>query len=273
VASDLSGRSARAIGRAALLTREFGQALYILHVCAGEEAAARVALDRELASAGVTGRAVRAAVVPGDPCDVISAASEAADLLVLGEPRRRTVGELFTGTTAERVVRRVSTPVLMVRREATQPYRRVLFPVDFSSSSLAAPRIARDLGLTAGECVALHAFGTPQVDVMLQASSISMAGVREHILAERDKVERKLTTFMKEAGFSGRVAGVPAETTPASAILAYAQTFEADLIVVGSRGHSRLAQFVLGSVAAQILAHASADVLVVPPAAVTKEAS
>ncbi|MCM8731597.1 universal stress protein [Hephaestia sp. GCM10023244] len=267
VASDLSDRSARAVGRAAVLARANRWALHVLHVCAGEEAAARTALEQELADVGGRGEGVRVDVVRGDPCDVISTAAEATDLLVLGEPGRRTVGRLFTGTTAERIVRRVSTPVLLVRCPAKRPYRRTLLPIDFSASSPAILQTARELGFTVGDCVAVHAFATPQVDMMLQASSISMAGVREHMLAEQEKAERKLAALVKEADIVARVAGIPIETTPASAIVAYAQRLESDLIVVGSRGHSRLAQLVLGSVASHVLAHADADVLVVPPVA------
>jgi nucleotide-binding universal stress UspA family protein len=41
-----------------------------------------------------------------------------------------------------------------------------------------------------------------------------------------------------------------------------AQRENADLIVVGSRGHGRLAGLLLGSVAQKVIAHASCPVLV-----------
>ena len=67
--------------------------------------------------------------------------------------------------------------------------------------------------------------------------------------------------------------GVPAELTtpavslggPAHVIAEAAKSVGADLIVVGSRGHSPLSQFVLGSVPVRLLQLANCPVLVVPP--------
>lgn len=50
---------------------------------------------------------------------------------------------------------------------------------------------------------------------------------------------------------------------PAEEIIALATDQRADLIVIGSRGHGRLAGLLLGSVAQKVLAHASCPVLIV----------
>lgn len=55
---------------------------------------------------------------------------------------------------------------------------------------------------------------------------------------------------------------------PASAIVAEAGTFGADLIVIGSRGHGALASMVLGSTSHEIVDHAPCPVLVVRDARV-----
>lgn len=54
------------------------------------------------------------------------------------------------------------------------------------------------------------------------------------------------------------VSGAPAEM-----LIETAETFSADLIVVGSVGLTNAAHFILGSVASTVLHHAPADVLVV----------
>jgi nucleotide-binding universal stress UspA family protein len=46
--------------------------------------------------------------------------------------------DLLLGTTAEKVVCKGDRPVLVVKRAAHGPYRRVLVPVDFSESDNAA---------------------------------------------------------------------------------------------------------------------------------------
>jgi nucleotide-binding universal stress UspA family protein len=68
-------------------------------------------------------------------------------------------------------------------------------------------------------------------------------------------------------------AGVPAQLTthvvslsgPAHVIAEAAESVGADLIVVGSRGHSPLAQVIMGSVPVRLLQIATWPVLAVPP--------
>ncbi len=73
---------------------------------------------------------------------------------------------------------------------------------------------------------------------------------------------RRGRALAHEAGVSDvvvqAVAGAPAEM-----LIETAETFSADLIVVGSVGLTASAHFLLGSVASTVLHHAPADVLVV----------
>ena len=69
----------------------------------------------------------------------------------------------------------------------------------------------------------------------------------EHLLAERDVTVHRHST-------SG---------DPASAILDLADDVDADLIVVGSRGHGRTLRFLRGSVSTKVMHHADRNVLIV----------
>jgi nucleotide-binding universal stress UspA family protein len=60
---------------------------------------------------------------------------------------------------------------------------------------------------------------------------------------------------------------------PAAGVIAFAENRQADLIVLGSRGRSALAEIVLGSVARNVLAGSKASVLVVRGAAATDRES
>lgn len=79
--------------------------------------------------------------------------------------------------------------------------------------------------------------------------------VQAEELAERG---RKIA---KEAGV-GKVVVQAISGDPASVLLEAAKDFDADLIVVGSKGLTSHAHFILGSVASSVAHHAPCDVLV-----------
>jgi nucleotide-binding universal stress UspA family protein len=81
------------------------------------------------------------------------------------------------------------------------------------------------------------------------------AAAAKHILvdAERRATAKGAVRISTEAG-----SGDPAEE-----IIGTAKSRKVDLIVMGSRGHGRLAGLLLGSVAQKVLAHAPCSVLVV----------
>ena len=97
-------------------------------------------------------------------------------------------------------------------------------------------------------------------------------GAVPHELTEGD------SSSLDEAQARAEAAGVTSYTRllrgdPADEIVAYADTVDADLIVVGSRGHGALASVLLGSVSRGILREARRPVLVVRAAAARQEAA
>jgi len=98
----------------------------------------------------------------------------------------------------------------------------------------------------------------------------------EHAYTHAEPVD-ETETALKEAGEAAEAAGVSyalerlaGETVPS--IVALADTKDADLIVVGSRGRSKMTSALLGSVSHGILNHASRPVLVVKTAKAPVEA-
>jgi nucleotide-binding universal stress UspA family protein len=79
--------------------------------------------------------------------------------------------------------------------------------------------------------------------------------VQAETLAERGR--RRL----KDAGVS-KVVLQAIEGDPSSVLLEAAKDFDADLIVVGSKGLTSAAHFILGSVASSVSHHAPCDVLI-----------
>lgn len=83
-------------------------------------------------------------------------------------------------------------------------------------------------------------------------------------------IKARLATEVAKLQRSGASAEFVTETVPlggpAHVIAAQAEASHADLIVVGSRGHSVVSQLMLGSVPLRLLHIAHCPVLVVPPA-------
>ena len=142
VATDFSEVSLRALSKALVLAQQSGGSLLLLHVLDGfpyetvysasrgfrlmQDFRARVArVNRELRSLippdAWNWSEIEVATVSGLAHDaIVAAASERrADLLVLGLPRRARMEELATGSTVHGVLRRTTSPVLLVPGAAT----------------------------------------------------------------------------------------------------------------------------------------------------------
>jgi universal stress protein E len=196
VASDLSQRSRRALRRAMALTRQFGWELSILYVadddrpgaliaeeCRGAEEALHELVEKLGAPSPPSAPSVITRV--GDPFRVIVDEANAvqADLIVMGAHRKRLLGDVFTGTTIERVMRLGGRPVLMVNADSEAPYAKVAAAVDLSEASANALRTARKLGLLEpSSTAAVHAF-TPIAEGHMHYAGIEGELIAEHVAA------------------------------------------------------------------------------------------
>jgi len=121
------------------------------------------------------------------------------------------------------------------------------------ASSMAATEGARVVIVTAYE-----PSGTTPADVDAVPADIRFVltdRVQAEELAERGR------QIAKGAGV-GKVVVQAISGDPASVLLEAAKDFDADLIVVGSKGLTSHAHFILGSVASSVAHHAPCDVLV-----------
>lgn len=173
-ATDFSERSDRALRRAVLIARATGANVTLLHVVDDDRPRRIIDRERDLADellreqvhtlATVDGIASRAEVVLGSPTVGLAKASEesAYDLLILGQHRRQPIRDAFVGTTAERTIRQVRIPVLVVSGPPVSAYRRVVVATDLLENSRgAADKFAR-LGVCVGaRTTLLHVFFAP----------------------------------------------------------------------------------------------------------------
>jgi nucleotide-binding universal stress UspA family protein len=278
VATDFSERSDRALRRATLLARQTGASLTLVHVVDDDQpdrivAIERLEAERLLSELTKTVRQTDcipcvAEVILADPFEGIVRAVEVAgpDLLVIGPHRRQVLRDVFVGTTAERTLRAASCPVLMANAPPVGNYRRTLLATDHSESSMQAAKSFLSLGICGQSGVALlHVFEAPAVDLTVSPAITSES--RQLYLEEaRAAALRDLDTFAKGACLGDAHMMVRrGQSSTAREILAVADEEQADIIVLGTRGRSGAARFLLGSVAEEVLRNASPDVLAVPP--------
>ena len=143
---------------------------------------------------------------------------------------------------------------------------RILLAVDGSVSSDRAMELVASFRLPVDSVVRVVSVQQPYVDVL----ALSWASVGESPEAmeteeqtdarhHHEAVERAERSLLRPGL---RVEGFLLRGRPGSCIVDEAKAMQADLVVVGSRGHGTIATMVLGSTASEIVDHAPCPVLV-----------
>jgi nucleotide-binding universal stress UspA family protein len=192
------------------------------------------------------------------------------DLIVMPTHGRTGLKHVFLGSTAERIVQHSSCPVLVTRGNAVQsnngsPFKikTILVPVDFSSCSREGLRYA--IGF-ANECgariILLHATYLGYIYSSEGTAIYDIPGLQK---AARKNAERQMRQFVKAVRFGGvKFETVFTEGSPVLDICAFAKDHDVDLIVTSTHGLTGFKHVLIGSIAEQVVRHASCSVLVVP---------
>jgi nucleotide-binding universal stress UspA family protein len=191
------------------------------------------------------------------------AKSQQADLIVMGTHGLSGFERFMLGSVAEKVLRKATCPVMTVPPASVTatkiPYARLLCPVDFSDSSLAALRFAYSLAQEANaNLTILHVFDWP-VDDELLVERFDASEFRRHVEeGARKRLEALVTEEVRQwCTPSTKMA----YGKPYREILAEAEREGADLIVIGVRGRNPLDVTVFGSTTNQVVRRASCPVL------------
>ncbi len=210
-------------------------------------------IDRVLgAGAGEYSVAVETGTAP-DEIVRLAEQREASMVTVGGKPD--------LGHVAERVVRYTHASVLVARPGPST--RRILVATDFAEGSLPAMRLARTLIQSVGvEGVLIHVMQVPSSVApafLSPLGSVWMPPTKESVDRLKALGKSTLEGLAKEYAFarSEQIDGDPVET-----LLTRAAEIEAEMILVGSRGHTGLRRLVLGSVAERVVRGARCSVLV-----------
>jgi nucleotide-binding universal stress UspA family protein len=193
---------------------------------------------------------------------IVSAAARAgADLIVVGATRQGPMMRHILGSTADRVIRTSAVPVLVLRPPFVTELRRVLLTTDLSDASAAA--------LRRGVYVA-NRLGAPG-DLEVRCAMVTWVSewIRPALASEKVYAGAREELIRFLASIALPIENVEARVRigdPAKEVVAEAAEWNADLVVVGTRGRASVSRFLLGSVAGSVLRSAFCSVLVVPPA-------
>jgi nucleotide-binding universal stress UspA family protein len=272
VASDLTDRSDRALARTLQQMHE-PRRLTLLHVIASGLPPALVAeqqsfaesfLARQLRHVSPDGAASYSSIVVMGclfSTIIAEAITRGADLIVIGKPGHDPYADLFTGTTAERVIRFSDRPVLMVKQPAREPYRRVLVAFDGSEGAVRAFHMALVVAPTA-EFRVVHAWWPSHVSL----GDIEAARQEIHHANKRlkDLIADAAKQTVTASGTAAQVTIDLVENNPYMVVSA--QCSWADLLVMGTHSKGRLASTVsIGRLARRLLIESTCDVLTSRP--------
>jgi nucleotide-binding universal stress UspA family protein len=291
VPTDFSKMSIQVIEPAKWLAGRFAAAIHLVHVYESDypaglvvpappfsvtpyeqEAKERVAGELDALAHKYGLSAARCHVLSGTPAfnEICGLAGEArADLIVMPTHGRTGLEHMFLGSTAERTVRHSPCPVFVMRQpgdglsEKKAGYKKILVPVDFSDCSREGLRYAiRFAGRFGAKLIALHVIGLPYAYIS------NLYGVSQPPLLAgeaRKGAVRRMQKFLQAIEFGGvKVQTAITTGSPVPEICSFAAKKDVNLIITSTHGLSGLKHVSTGSVAEQVVRHASCPVLVVP---------
>lgn len=287
-AVDFSEVSVRALRYASAVSRWYGIELHVLHVAVPlahvgmpltsvlplvalqtpEEMAASLA--QFIAASGVDAP-VAQVVIDGPAVASILAQSVALQvgLLVIGTHGRTGLEHALLGSTAERVIQRAFCPVLTVPTDADVPggpgdarFSHIVCASDFSAASRRATDMAISLASeNRAALTLLHVLEALSEEETLAAAHFR---VGEYVQLRRDEVTAQLEALVPDAvrdRCEVRVAvGVG---TAGRVVLQKSEDLGADLIVLGTHGHTAVGQILFGSTSQTVVQRARCPVLTV----------
>ena len=279
-ATDFSAPANHAVDRAAMIAKETGAILNLLHVvsfgpleklrklvqdasAALQQRILEAAHGRLIAQAGTLakryGISADVSVISGSLLNELQDAS--ADMVICGARGESFMRHALLGSTAERMLRRTRRPVLVVKQAAHESYSTVLIPVDFSSSSLRAIKQAQAIAPQA-EIILLHAYEVP-FEGQLRYASVDDTIINEYLLAVKREATASMEALCREAGLGlDEARYVLVHGDPSACVIEQEQVQSADLIVMGKHGENLIEELLLGSVTKHVLIESQCDVLV-----------
>jgi len=176
------------------------------------------------------------------------------DFLVIGAHGNYCFHEYFLGTTAESVVKKSPCPILVVKRKPNFLYKNILIPIDFSSASKQTVEFAY-AHFPDANLEILHVDDLWYDKITLRSPKY----VKEELEDQIDDFLRQCR--IDKSNITTKVLG----GYPAMAIAREAKKRNFDLVIIGTRGQSKLRYLLIGSVAERVLQEVNTDIIAIPP--------
>jgi nucleotide-binding universal stress UspA family protein len=242
------------------------QELQILHDTEGAvKDEGRQLLEREAKQLRALGIETVLELRIGDPAEeILHAAQElSADLVVVGSKGMTSIERFLIGSVSDRILKHAPCSVLIARERpaASTGGLRMLLAYDESAPSAKAAALCESLPVA--RVSHIHALTVlPLVHLYRQDISLQLNKIwhQRKLGAERALEQLAQTACGGCPGFSTEIVE---SRDVSSAILDTAEAQHSDLIVLGHKGRSSIADFLLGSVTRRIAEHAHCSVLVV----------
>jgi nucleotide-binding universal stress UspA family protein len=184
------------------------------------------------------------------------AEAENCDIIVMGRRGRHRLERALMGGVTARVIGHTKKDVLVVPRDSTVGWKKIILGTDGSKYSDAAAERAVDFAKSyGGDIIAVSVVNITEeffaqapnaVDKMIEKSKQTLAGVRR----KADLSNVNIETVIKE--------GEPYEK-----IVGLANEKKADVIFLGSHGRTGISRLLMGRVTEQVIGKTSCPVLVV----------
>jgi nucleotide-binding universal stress UspA family protein len=233
----------------------------------GDARRLREAIARAETTLERPGLTVEGILLHGRPGTAIvdEASAMDADLVVVGSRGHGTIATMLLGSTASEIVDHSPCPILVARHGHLEP---LAFADDGSKSARNAEAVFTQWPIFAGKVVSVVTVAETAVpvaagftpglyDQVLESYTNTVDEARREVQKEADSAARRLADAGLEA------TAIALEGDPAAEIVRFAKERKVGTIVMGTRGHTGLARLILGSVARNVLQHASCSVLIV----------